>query len=138
MTLVPLSKQVMIEYVYDKLLRQGTIAANFAGECKYRAISVDSGETLKCAVGWFIRDEQYSKKFDTETYSVDNLFDCGAITDIKDTMENRSFLRRLQSAHDDIDGDTDNFAERLNNAFRRLASSYNLNMGFLEPGYYED
>lgn len=118
-TLPDATEQEVFDWVVGNLLKQGAKSLNDEGDCRYRG---DDG--LKCAAGWCISDEEYSRIGVGIEGSVWGNSHAPGFAGI--AGEHRGFLVRLQNVHDDY-GVCDWPAK-----FKKLADEYGLDTGVLE------
>ena len=108
-----------VEFINDvkqsitAVIKQGVRSVNCDGYCRYR-----SGE-VKCAIGHLITDEHYTEGLEGKGLFSGNKVHKALNASLGYELSHRevSYLRRIQSAHDDSDSSdfVSEFKERIRN-----------------------
>lgn len=95
--------QEVFDETAQHLFTQGRQAASsVTNVCKYRMR--DRGKTLKCAVGYWIPDNSYNKKFERKICdALPTIANSLGITLPREIIEYTDLLGRLQIVHDNPD-----------------------------------
>lgn len=116
------TEQQVLGQVAKHLLTQNSQATDNFGSCKYR-LELNDGTILKCAVGCFIADDEYSSEIEGSIYGS---FSFNEFFGFKDEAPHLTLLRRLQNLHDKHPVDI--WKEEL----EQIALDFNLNTNILE------
>lgn len=112
------SYQDILDTAYAFLIAQGKPSVNAAGLCLYRGPN-----SLKCALGFFISDEEYKPEMECGT--VCSPYASAVV--VTNDAHRETFLRALQSVHDKFaDQPLHAWLSELNPQIRKLAQDFNL------------
>ena len=112
-----MNQQEIFDKVVTELFGQGYRSVNSMNMCMYRG-----PDGAKCAVGFFIPDNEYSEKMEDMTVDqLSKLLHGGPTKDF--LVKNERFLDKLQSIHDSRRNEDSEFVNKL----RILAEDYCLN-----------
>lgn len=116
------TEQQVFDQVARHLLTQGSKAINDLGNCKYR-LELNDGTILKCAVGCFIADDEYSSEIEGSIYGS---YYFREFFSFKGEAPHFFLLRRFQKLHDNTSAYL--WKEKL----EKIAADFNLNTDILK------
>ena len=116
------TEQQVFDQAAKHLLTQNAKALAWSCECQYR-LELNDCTILKCAVGCFIADDEYSSEIEGEIYGSKNFVE---FFGFKGKAPHLTLLRSLQNLHDKYPAST--WKERL----EQIALDFNLNTDILK------
>ncbi len=94
------SGREVFEYIKKHLLTQGRKATDPTGRCVYRVQAKD-GETLKCAAGCIISDDEYNPSMEKSSWR--SLVSCKGFSPVPIPSAHSVIINGLQVIHDQTD-----------------------------------
>ena len=116
------TEQQVFDQAAKHLLTQNSQATDNFDSCKYR-LELNDGTILKCAVGCFIADDEYSSEIEGSIYGS---FSFNEFFGFKDEAPHLTLLRRLQNLHDN------SFVNLWKEKLEQIALDFNLNTDILK------
>lgn len=122
------TNQEIFDYVCSKLLLQGNKCSDENFGCRYRGAN-----DTKCAAGWLIDDEVYTRSLEGCTASEYPVWLALQASGVDmDNANTRNLVLALQSSHDFAPED-ESFIEWFHKDARRVANMFGLSTAVLDP-----